>query len=114
MNVHLFDNTLTNNDIKTEVTNDIKLKEFNELYNKFKTNDGKRGLRLIINDIQKPANYDTTNQMYADDVLIEIYKLLDKTDVIEYLEEQISDMYTSGQCPQGRVIRLYQIYSSLK
>jgi len=34
----------------------------------------------------------------------------DLEDVFVYLEEQLSDVLTSGSCPQGRCKRLYQVY----
>jgi len=54
-------------------------------------------------------NYDPTNDMYADDLLYLCYeKAIGNSEFTESLILQLVDM-ESGLCPQGRVIRLFQI-----
>jgi hypothetical protein len=66
------------------------------------------------------ANYDPTNNFYADDILYLILSKLDTTYSIEFqkdilllLDEIFEEMY-SGMCAQGRTHRLYQIYCLLE
>ncbi len=72
-----------------------------------------RALGLIEHDTQKPNNYDHTNQVYADKVLEVLCIHLNKEVPLDVLEEQLADVVDSGQCPQGRVIRLLQLGLSL-
>lgn len=63
--------------------------------------------KCIVNDKYNVTNYDNTNKMSAYDLLYLIglnINIIDMTMIIEQLE----DMKT-GNCPQGRVIRLYHI-----
>jgi hypothetical protein len=59
----------------------------------------------ITSNIQKQANYDSTNKVYADDLLAYLCTL--KIDeALLLVAEQLADVLYSGQCPQGRCIRL--------
>lgn len=61
-------------------------------------------------DVTSP-NYDTINNLWAEDLLYIIYENIvedDNTECIDCLMIQLSDM-ESGMCPQGRVTRLLQI-----
>lgn len=65
--------------------------------------------RTICADIGKSSNYDVTNDLIADDILYECALLADeKNDVMKVLEQQLSEM-SSGACPQGRCVRLFQV-----
>lgn len=79
-----------------------------------------QGVELVINNTGSSRNYDPINKVSADDILAEICWILvdregreDITDYLLLLSEQMSDMYRLGQCPQGRSLRLIQIYKSL-
>lgn len=72
-------------------------------------------LELKAERLSNPANYDHTNELWADDLLSYISQkyitTLDeeaKKDILLNIAIQLSDM-TTGYCPQGRVIRLWQI-----
>nr|QBK87600.1 MAG: uncharacterized protein LCMAC201_05130 [Marseillevirus LCMAC201] len=70
----------------------------------------------ITRSIRKSSNYDKTNGMYADDVLYLVCRKIDETkntDALVYLSEQLSDIMTSGQCPQGRSTRIFQVLMAL-
>lgn len=126
MNVHIFDGKIKNNYIvKNKFSNDEKIKMFDELLEVLQSDASKKGLNLIKN-IGDKNNYDHTNDMYADDVMAEICdyiikesysenkeKIEDVKTIIMTIDEQLSDMYNTGQCSQGKVIRLYQIYKSI-
>ena len=68
-------------------------------------------LDLIINSIGTQSNYDPTNDLNADDLLylcaFEIVKA-DNTEFGELFIEQLIDLQT-GNCPQGRTHRLFQL-----
>jgi hypothetical protein len=77
----------------------------------------KHYMSMIISDIGTPKNYCSANQMYAEDVLIAIYDVIRHNpekiqDTCSRLSEQLSDI-SSGECPAGRNLRLYQIWFSL-
>jgi hypothetical protein len=71
-------------------------------------------IEMITNDLQSGRNFDVSNQIDASDVLVHILKLSVLTDdMISILEEQLADCNNLGQCPQGRVTRLIQVYNIL-
>lgn len=65
----------------------------------------------IVIDHYNPPNFDQTNNLSAYDLLYLIALHFENID-IPSLSEQLQDMST-GFCPQGRTIRLYQIIYSL-
>lgn len=74
----------------------------------------KEGISMIEKNIGQQSNYDSTNDLYADDILVylaEKYSKLKeehKKDILPDITLQIADM-RSGSCPQGRVVRLWQL-----
>jgi hypothetical protein len=143
MDVHIFDHTLKNFHIdKGKFTIKEKNEMFSELLELLDEN-GKNGLQLIIKDIpidKSPlgllsdsitnnsitGNFDETNNMYADDIMAEICSYImkesysenkerieDVKKIISNINEQLSDMFLTGRCSSGRVIRLWQIYYSI-
>jgi len=70
-----------------------------------------QGIRLILANIDTLNNFDTTNQKRAEDLLADLaYSILEnKAELLDLLEEQLSDMFQLGQCAQGRVTRLWQL-----
>ena len=68
-----------------------------------------RGVTLISNNVGDESSYDSTNNVRAEDILFDIC-LSCTDDTLPYLFEQLADIIDSGQCPQGRTIRLLQIY----
>jgi hypothetical protein len=78
----------------------------------------KHMIKNIIRDIGAPANYDSTNDNYADEIFANIIYTIDNctdkeqiTSMYEIIGIQLMDMY-SGQCAQGRNTRLFQIYNA--
>jgi hypothetical protein len=71
-----------------------------------------QGLGLILANIGTLNNFDNTNQKRAEDLLADLaYVILTRdTDLLPLLEEQLADMYQLGQCAQGRVTRLWQLW----
>jgi hypothetical protein len=70
--------------------------------------------KIIIEDINKNPNYSGSDLQRADDILfhicMKIFAEKDQNTIITNLAEQLSDIVTSGSCPQGRVNRLMQLY----
>ncbi len=92
----------------------LKKRESQSLY---KT--GIQALDLIEKNIGDQANYDSTNNFRAETILYLIYQKLKEMNeidsgLIDIIIEGLSDIVTSGSCPQGRSTRLYQIYVSLE
>lgn len=83
---------------------------------------GIRGISLILNDTSTSPNYQGADGLLADDVLIEIILILNKTTDLEVIDtainhicEQMSDMLkTNGTCPSGRVNRLFSVLVYLR
>lgn len=76
-----------------------------------------QAISKINQDIHKPPNHDKTNDIYADDILYLICKRIDETkdlDILVYLAEQLSDIITSGSCPQGRSTRVFQVLCTIE
>ena len=61
----------------------------------------------------KGANYDPTNDLYADDLLYLCSELSSDPVLIDLLTAQLVDMST-GICPQGRTHRLFQVLWALQ
>jgi|688.fasta_scaffold1317305_1 hypothetical protein len=105
-----------------------KINMFGSLVNLIKSTNSKlklygiHGINMITSDIQKTANYQSIDKMYADDVLAEICNLLMQEENREIVEtsidilcEQMFDMFTTnGSCQSGRVNRLFQVYVFLR
>jgi len=86
-----------------------KLKQVIEEHNTPYTSGAVRALNLIIGDCGKEPNYDSSNDLWAEDLLYLInQKITD--DVVPTLAEQLSDIVTSGKCPPGRTTRIWQVY----
>ncbi len=122
IDVHTFDKTLKEK-INTTVDVHSKLKLFNhilDLIEEYGVYNNRDGLYMIVKDTQTSNNWDQINNMWADDILYEICKKIvsihnknNQKSIIICLLEQMSDMYDTGRCGVGRIIRLYQIYQSL-
>lgn len=126
LDVHQYDGQIANHDIKTRYTLETKNDIFktlihiiNELAQDNVKSYGINGVNMIMKDAQSISNYDNTNNVYADDILMEICNLIsilheDKeliTTLTNTLCEQFYDLYiTNGFCAVGRVCRIYQIY----
>lgn len=121
MDIHHFDGKWGHN-IKTTTSLEDKCILFNALYQDMRDlgveSTSLRGLILVVENTQKPSNFDPANKIYSDDILAEICKKMinasaeKQHDTLVNIAEQLSDMYNLGQCPQGRSTRLYQLYLS--
>ena len=118
---HFYDSKLSV-DIK-EVKSDLKQIEFKKLYILVKEHKhlddnlksfALKAISIIIDDINSTANYSASDLKRADDILynlcIKIFSDTDQNSIVKNLAEQLSDMILSGNCPAGRVNRLYQLY----
>lgn len=138
MDVHIFDGKLKDFHIeKGRIKDSDKKQMFGELA-ELLDQDAKNGLSLIISN-EGNKNYDNSNDMYADDILAEICeyiiketddvageedekgeekerkeRLKDVKNIIENINEQLKDMFLTGQCAQGRTIRLWQILKYIR
>ncbi len=72
----------------------------------------------ILGAIGKPANFDPSNKLSADDLLYQICLILEITnydnETMPVVIEQLADVITAGNCSQGRCTRLFQIYLPLR
>ena len=124
LNVHNYDNKLNIEIIKyinsyTEEINKTILQDFfNEFIKINGNNSSSNGLYLIINEKTYLDNIDNLNQLDARKILQIIINIYNKSNIeikkniIEVIKEQMEDMFNTGQCSQGRTIRLFQILSS--
>lgn len=120
-NVHTYDASLSNIQIKTTYTIEHKIEVFNRLLLsliQFGEGVGLDGLKLVIKDTATASNFLVKDSIYADDVLMEIALKLETvkddettSNICNLLIEQMSDMMTKGTCSSGRVVRLLQIYN---
>lgn len=68
-------------------------------------------LARIATDQGKGANYDNTNDLWAEDLLLLLHYSVPRSadpEFVPLLSTHLHDMLT-GSCPQGRVIRLWQL-----
>lgn len=122
LDVHYYDGKLERVDIK-EVKSEEKKNQFIHLYNVVEKHPGLddkirtfslQAIKIIIEDINKTPNYSNSDLQRADDILFhicnKIFNEKEQDVIVTNLAEQLSDMVTSGNCPQGRVQRLFQLY----
>lgn len=122
--VHIFDGKLKSHSIKTHLSRDQKIKIFDPVVtgvSKLQNFTAVNGLKTVIDDLESPKNYDSTNEIYADDILAEICLMMEKhfdqdiiNTIIENIAIQMADMITLGPCQQGRATRLFQVYNFVK
>ena len=120
--VHRFDGLWVHN-IKSTVSIDDKITSFNSLIKNIEElkleNKSVEGIKLICNSCQQETNYDPANKVYADDILIEFYNLLqyltldNQKTFIYILAAQMDDMFNLGTCQSGRCSIIWQMYKSL-
>ncbi len=118
-NTHTYDgkllNTIQNLNLN-RLDNETKKRSFIELNKKVGESRcdhitkicARQTIGLILNSIQQPGNYDNTNNVYADDLLMYLCTL-NLNDMIDIITEQLADVVISGRCPQGRCTRLIQL-----
>jgi hypothetical protein len=120
INVHVFDSQLKG-DFKSEhIPNNTKLRLLVVLQRKLENPHARHNLNIIMQDMNHSpgnTNYQIENDMDATDILASIllsksYKDNEK-DMFPILEEQLADI-SMGQCPSGRVTRLFQVWKALQ
>jgi hypothetical protein len=126
LDVHTYDGQLPRMDIKEFKTFDkkenfaklhtmiVEHKHLDDSIKRFAT----QAVQIIMDDIDNSKNYSGSDLQRADDVLshicIKIFSDTDQDSIVQNLAEQLSDIVTSGSCPQGRVTRLFQLYMAFK
>lgn len=97
----------------------IKLREFQQFKRKLTVQAAIRSYTIIVRDFEGAGrtvvsgNWDSTNRLYACDLLYAIVMNSSGNDeLVSLLEAQLVDMQT-GMCPQGRTTRLVQCLWSL-
>lgn len=112
-NVHDYDRQLTITGVppSTPQERDLILRDDKFLHRLHK--DARSMSHLILTEEDK--NMDPVNQCNALDLYVALYKKLKQDDdLFPLFEEQLRDMFHLGRCPQGRVIRLWQVFQSLQ
>lgn len=85
---------------------------FDVFYSRLTSPNAKKMSKII--EKNGSANNDKANGINALSLLMYIISKDVKGDIFKNLEEQLSDILTSGQCAQGRTTRLIQIYNLIK
>lgn len=110
-NVHEFDGKLPIPELK-KFTVDEKLEMIKIFIPKLKNQNAINILKsmslAMINNTKD--NQDDSNDVDAMDILANILAN-DYDNILSIFEEQLADIITLGQCPQGRTTRLLQIYN---
>lgn len=111
-NVHKFDGKIKNLFTPTTTyTEEEKLKMFETFKPKLNSPSAKQMLDVLIRDI-KIKTKNIQDEIDATDILASIITHKDCDELLGYIEEQLGDI-TLGQCPSGRVIRLFQIWTAM-
>lgn len=121
LQTHYYDGKLKNqiSSLRLPYTKSEKVKKFTQLkeainHTKQRTHlsNAMRAITMIAVGVETDANYDKTNDVYADEILYIISENLQK-DMIDDLVIQLADITTHGACPQGRCTRLAQLYFAM-
>jgi hypothetical protein len=108
-NVHNYDGTLAN-PVDITYNSDIKQMLLNKVLIILDNPVSKMMASKIINE----ETVDNSNQISTANLLADILVRKMTIDIFLLLEEQLSDNYLLGQCPQGRSTRLLQIRNMLE
>lgn len=127
--VHIHDGKLYKYDMDmtyTKIEKSIMITNLIELIKLFAIKElqqyGIKGLEIIRHDCGSGVNFLQTDNLYADDIAVNIERLLNQVDdkevmitTVNMLSEQMMDMIiTNGFCSSGRVVRLMNVYMFLK
>ena len=106
-------------EVASKVSAVVKLREFQQFKRRLTVPAAIRSYTIIVRDFEGAGrtvvsgNWDSTNRLYACDLLYAIVMNSSKSDeLVSLLESQLVDMQT-GMCPQGRTTRLVQCLWSL-
>lgn len=115
IDVHTFDGMLAHVFRPTFNLSDRQKAElFNMFHAKLTNAVAVNAVIIITRDLGTGANFQEENKTDCSDVLVEIIKHRNCPDLLLFIQEQLSDMVTSGLCPSGRVTRLLQIWTALE
>ena len=112
INVHTFDGKLPKITIRdsSSYSPDEQKNLFTTLKNSLTQDTSKQMIDLITCSSQQ--NFQPESGMNATDLLIELLLHVPREDLLPLLDEQLTDMFKLGQCPSGRVTRLYQLHQA--
>jgi len=125
INVHEFDGKLSytplENGAKILSVDDkiILIQEFREDLTQYCAISAINLILYTLSKDDSSDNYDPDNKINSADLLVDILilarekELLSIDNLIPLIEEQLSDIFLLGQCPQGRSTRLLQIWNIL-
>ena len=113
--VHEFDGSLNVN-LEKKFSKEEKLNKIKEYVKMVRNKEALSMLEIIVLDLINDTNhnYDEYNKIEATDILVNILNKDITKDILDLLEEQLSDMYYLGRCSQGRTTRLIQIWNLIK
>lgn len=103
-NVHVYDGKLEYRPDVPKYPENVKDKLFASLQPTLSSEAGK-----MIGKIRHGGNGDGANGYDASDLFYYLLINAQGEDFYQNLNEQLTDMYRLGQCPQGRVIRLMSL-----
>ncbi len=114
--VHTFDGTLSQHFTATKsFTKEEKKILILKFCDKLQHQLAKNMVRQIVIDLDTENNIDKSNNIDSSDVLVEICKKVDGSDIdMSFIEEQIIDIAVLGPCPEGRTTRFLQIWQAIK
>jgi len=115
INVHIFDGKL-NGIFKQSKKYSIEEKNggLTFLIDKLTNIDAITTVQTIISDMtsKQSGNFQPENNLDASDILIELIQWIDNPDILNGLNEQLTDIRNLGICPSGRVTRLLQLWTA--
>jgi hypothetical protein len=108
LNVHHYKSTLRSN-LTINANDDISLTIL-DIEKTLKINDEKVKAILTSMADDGKKNYDTSNQLHLHSILPILWKAIKTNpDGCQLLKDELTAMLRGG-CPQGRVVRIYQLY----
>lgn len=121
-NVHVYDGTLGQHYTKVHnLSKQEKIDIFGKFSEKLSHPLASRMIQIIIFDLNYPksgefTNKDNKNSLDCTDILGDICKKLEENSEIDidFIQEQIVDIFRLGQCAQGRTTRFLQIWNAIK
>ncbi len=114
--VHTFDGTLGQHFVPTKsFTKEEKKEVIFKFCEKLQHQLAKDMVHQIVDDLDTEKNIDRSNNLDSSNVLVEICKKVDGSDIdMSFIEEQIIDIAVLGPCPEGRTTRFLQIWQAIK
>jgi hypothetical protein len=113
LNVHHYKSCLhLDKHVSTDTSKDEIIDVINDIKLSVSLTDSKVEAILESMKIIGPHNYDKTNDIHIYQILPGLWlKIKDNPDGVSLLKEELTAMLRGG-CPQGRVVRIYQLYKA--